>query len=139
MGLDCLKKFLVENSYTIVIQMVNGEIFTSTERGVKPLLLILSENKIQLEGASVADKVIGKAAALLMAKGKIKEVYTPIISTPALEVFHNHNIKVIFDNEVERIVNRKGDGLCPMESLCLNVEDPEEAFNLIFNTLTISQ
>ena len=125
---DELKKNLIDNNYTIVIQMVNGNIYTSTERGVKPLLMILTENASQLEGASVADKVIGKAAALLMAKGKIKEAYTPIISTPALEVFHNHNISVVFDKEVERIVNRKGDRLCPMESLCIGIDNPDEAF-----------
>ncbi|MBR0324215.1 MAG: DUF1893 domain-containing protein, partial [Bacteroidales bacterium] len=35
---------------------------------------------------------------------------------------------VTYDKVVERIINRKGDGLCPMETLCLNVENPEEAF-----------
>ena len=81
----------------------------------------------------IADKVVGKAAALLMAYGKVKEVYTPTISTPALKVFKNHNIEIHYDKEVGRIINRKGDGLCPMETLCLNIENPEDAFVAINN------
>ena len=79
----------------------------------------------------MADKVIGKAAALLMALGEIKEVHTLIISKPALQVFENHNIKYFYDKKVDRIVNRTGDGLCPMESLCLDIDDPHEALTKI--------
>jgi hypothetical protein len=79
----------------------------------------------------IADKVIGKAAALLMVYAGVKEVFTPTISDPAVEVFEKHNVKITYDKVVERIINRTGDGLCPMESLCLNVENPEEAFDLI--------
>ena len=81
----------------------------------------------------MADKVIGKAAALLMIYGSVKEVYTPTISAPAIEVFLNHNITLHYDKVVDRIINRKGDGLCPMESLCINVDNPEEAFRLMNN------
>ena len=89
-----------------------------------------------LKGASVADKVIGKAAALLMALGEIKEVHTLIISEPALQVFENHKIKFFFDKKVDRIVNRTGDGLCPMESLCLDIDDPQEAFTKIVEKIS---
>ena len=89
-----------------------------------------------LKGASVADKVIGKAAALLMALGEIKEVYTLIISEPALQVFENHKIKYFYDKKVDRIVNRTGDGLCPMESLCLDIYDPQEAFIKIIDKIS---
>jgi len=108
-----------------------GKVFTSFDRGVKPLLYLLENEKGFLKGASVADKVIGKAAALLMVSGEIKEVHTGIISEPAMKVFEKHNIPFFFDTKVERIVNRKGDGLCPMETLCLDVEEPTEAFERI--------
>lgn len=109
----------------------NGEVFTSKERGVKPLLYLLTEKKGFLKGASVADKVIGKAAALLMVLGEIKEVHTLIISEPAIKVFEKYNIPCFYDKKVTRIVNRTGDGLCPMETLCLDVENPQEAFERI--------
>lgn len=128
--LNNAKNILKSTNSTIVV--VGGEnIYTSKERGVKPLLFLLKEKKEFLKGASVADKVIGKAAALLMVLGEIKEVHTLIISEPAIKVFEKHNIPCFYDKKVTRIVNRTGDGLCPMETLCLDVENPQEAFERI--------
>ena len=128
-----LKDILLKENHTIVIYKNDASVHTSNDRGVAPLMKLLKENKKQLQGVMIADKVIGKAAALLMAYGKVKEVYTPTISAPALQVFNNHNITIHYDKEVERIINRKGDGLCPMETLCLNIENPEEALCAIDN------
>ncbi len=128
--LERAKTLLSSTDSTIAVVLVD-DIFTSQERGVKPLLHLLSEKKGFLKGASVADKVIGKAAALLMALGEIKEVHTLIISEPAIKVFEKYNIPCFYDKKVDRIVNRTGDGLCPMETLCLDVENPQEAFDRI--------
>ena len=130
MSLDKAKSLLLTSASTIAV-VSNGEVFTSQERGVKPLLHLLTEKKGFLKGASVADKVIGKAAALLMVLGEIKEVHTLIISEPAIKVFEKYNIPCYYDKKVERIVNRTGDGLCPMETLCLDVEEPKKAFQKI--------
>ena len=130
MSLEKAKSILLSTASTIAV-VSNGEVFTSQERGVKPLLHLLTEKKGFLKGASVADKVIGKAAALLMALGEIKEVHTLIISEPAIKVFEKYNIPCFYDKKVTRIVNRAGDGLCPMETLCLDVENPQEAFDRI--------
>ena len=130
MSLEQAKLLLLSYASTIAV-VSNGEVFTSQERGVKPLLYLLTEKKGFLKGASVADKVIGKAAALLMVLGKIKEVHTLIISEPAIKVFEKNNIPCFYDKKVDRIVNRTGDGLCPMETLCLDVDDPQDAFQRI--------
>lgn len=130
MSLEKAKSILLSSASTIAV-VSDGEVFTSQERGVKPLLFLLKEKKEFLKGASVADKVIGKAAALLMVLGEIKEVHTLIVSEPAIKVFEKHNIPCFYDKKVTRIVNRTGDGLCPMETLCLDVENPQEAFDRI--------
>ena len=127
-----LKNILLEENHTIVIYKKDASVYTSNDRGVAPLMKLLKENKYQLKEALVADKVIGKAAALLMVYANIKEVYTPTISIPALYVFNNYGIKIHYDKKVERIINRRGDGLCPMETLCLNIENPEEAYAAIY-------
>ncbi|MBR4837923.1 MAG: DUF1893 domain-containing protein [Bacteroidales bacterium] len=130
MSLEQAKSLLFTSASTIAV-VSNGEVFTSHERGVKPLLHLLTEKKDFLKGASVADKVIGKAAALLMVLGEIKEVHTLIISEPAIKVFEKYNIPCFYDKKVDRIINRTGDGLCPMETLCLDIEEPQEAFEKI--------
>ena len=130
MSLEQAKSLLITSESTIAV-VSNREVFTSQERGVKPLLHLLTEKKGFLKGTSVADKVIGKAAALLMVLGEIKEVHTLIISEPAIKVFEKYHIPCFYDKKVDRIVNRTGDGLCPMETLCLYVEEPKEAFEKI--------
>ena len=130
-----LKDILLNENHTIVIYKNDASVHTSNDRGVAPLMKLLKEDNTQLKDAMIADKVIGKAAALLMVYAKVKEVYTPTISTPALQVFKNNNIEIHYDKEVERIVNRKGDGLCPMETLCMYIENPEEAYITIYNKL----
>ena len=129
-SLEQAKSLLTSTDSTLAVVSVD-DFFTSKERGVKPLMHLLKEKKGFLKGASVADKVIGKAAALLMALGEIKEVHTLIISEPAIKVFEKYNIPCYYDKKVDRIVNRTGDGLCPMETLCLDVEEPKEAFQKI--------
>lgn len=126
-----LKDILLKENHTIVIYKSDASVIVSDDRGVAPLMKLLNEDKEQLRDSMIADKVIGKAAALLMVYAGVKEVFTPTISVPAVEVFEKHNVKITYDKVVERIINRTGDGLCPMESLCLNVENPEEAFDLI--------
>ena len=133
--LEQAKSLLLTSASTIAV-VSNGEVFTSQERGVKPLLFLLKEKKEFLKDASVADKVIGKAAALLMVLGEIKEVHTLIISEPAIKVFENQKIKYFYDKKVERIVNRTGDGLCPMETLCIHIDDPQEALTKIIEKIS---
>lgn len=128
MNINELKEILLKENHTIVIYKNDASVFISKDRGVVPLMKLLQEDKSQLIDSIVVDKVIGKAAALLMAFAGVKEVFTPTISSPAIEVLKNHDIKITFDNEVDRIINRKGDGLCPMETLCLDIDNPEEAF-----------
>ena len=132
MSLEQAKSLLLSSASTIAV-VSNGEVFTSQERGVKPLLHLLTEKKGFLKGASVADKVIGKAAALLMVLGEIKEVHTLIISEPAVKVFEKYNIACFYDKKVNRIINRTGDGLCPMETLCIDVEESTEALKRIID------
>ncbi len=49
-----------------------------------------------MKGAGIADKVIGKAAASLMVLGGIRQVYTDVISQPALALLCNANIEVSY-------------------------------------------
>ena len=76
------RKLLAEGGYTCVA-VKNGSTCFSTERGVRPLLEWLEQPEAPLREAAVADKVIGKAAALLMVYAGVREVYAAVISEPA--------------------------------------------------------
>lgn len=101
---------------------------TAKDRGIKPILQWLSTAPDQLAGGYAADKVVGKAAALLFIQGGIAALHTRVISQPALDALTAYHIPTTYDQLVPRIVNRAGDGLCPMESRVITIDDPAEAY-----------
>ena len=96
------------------------------EGGVKGIYRLLKEEADFLNGAVMADKVIGKAAAALMSLGGVKEVFAGVISRPALSLFQSHGIEPEYKIETEYIINRTRTGWCPLESRCKNLETPED-------------
>lgn len=127
--LEITKQYLHSNNYTCVLYKDN-KIYTSTQRGVKPLVKWL-ESDNDFKGCFAADKVIGKATAFLYILLGAKAVYTHVISKPALQVLNKHHIAVEYDDIVENIINRKGDGICPFESTVLDVDDTVIAYDAI--------
>ncbi|HIY88763.1 MAG TPA: DUF1893 domain-containing protein [Candidatus Bacteroides pullicola] len=95
-------------------------------RGVIDLFELYENDPAFMNGARLADKVIGKGAAALVALGGMAEVYADIISTPALNVLRRAGIPVRFGQEVPHIINRKKDGRCPLETACDGLDTPEE-------------
>lgn len=128
--MDTLITLLHEGTYSCVIR--NGaEVRTFHKRGVADLFFLLDNEPEFLDGAFVADKVVGKGAAALMILGRVGRVYTDVISTPALELFRAYDVDVSFGKETDRIVNRTKDGLCPVETLCLELDSPTDMLNEI--------
>ncbi len=130
-----LKDLLSNEELTCVITDGMGLFYKSTDRGIKPLYDFIVKN-YNSGPYYLADKIIGKAAALLCVKAGIKEVYSHVISTPAIEVFKENSISCFFDQEVPHILNRTNTGLCPMEGLSAGVETPDEMFEKIETWIT---
>lgn len=123
---------LHEGGYSCVIRN-KGVTRTFHQRGVADLWALCHDNEEFLKNSQLADKVIGKGAAALMIHGGVSEVYADIISCPALELLRTNGISVSYAQQTNRIMNRRGDGLCPVESLCLNKETIEEMVEEIGN------
>ncbi len=105
----------------------NGETMRSFhQRGVSDLWQLLHEEPDLLRGAFIADKVVGKGAAALMAAGGVRGLFARTISRPALELLAEAEIPVTYETAVEHIINRSGDGICPVEQLCAGARTPEE-------------
>lgn len=92
-------------------------IYKSKKQRLLPLLFCLKKHKAQMRGALVFDKVIGRAAALLLIYGGVKKVLTPLISRGALAVLKRGGAEVEYGKIVKCILNIKGDDLCPMEKM----------------------
>lgn len=130
MTLDKLVEILHEGGYSCVVS--NGaEVRTFIQRGIADLYGLLKNEPAFLNGASVADKVVGKGAAALMVLGGVRELYTDVISTPALQVLEKAGIDVGYGTETTAIRNRDNTGICPVEMLCAAADSPTEMLFLI--------
>ena len=116
----------LENHSLLVYK--DGQISYQDEHGIKPLLIQIK--KKGLKDAIVVDKLVGKAAALLMVYGGVKQVHTNIIAKDAMIVFEKYNIKYSANEIVEYIQNRTKDGLCPMEEKVKNIDKPKKAYKI---------
>ena len=105
-----------------------GEITFQDEHGIQPLLIQIK--KKGLKDAVAVDKVIGKAAALLMVYGKVKQVHTNIIAKDAIPIFEKYKVEYSYNEIVDHIQNVKKDGLCPMEQKVLKVNSPKKAYKI---------
>ena len=131
--LNIAKRKMLDGKYTCVVLTDNDE-YTSYERGVKPLLSLLQTER-SFVGAVAADKCIGAGAAHLYVLLGVSEVWANIISTSAIQILQNKGIGVFFEQSVPNIINRRGDGICPIEVSVGSVEDSQEAYGLIVDTL----
>ena len=117
-------KGLLEDSTLVVIK--GGAVSRFSRRGVADLLWILDNDADLLRGASVAVKIIGKAAASLMIMGGVSNVYTPKITVAALQMLQAAEIGVEYDSTIEFVENRTHTGRCPLDTLCADMSEPSE-------------
>ena len=109
----------------------NGHTHLFYKRGVQDLHQLLRTSPDTLRGAMIADKVVGKGAAVLMTAGGVRWVYADVISQSALEFLLTHNIEAEYGRVVPNIINRAGTDICPVERLCMQCEGIEDALTLI--------
>lgn len=124
--LERAKQLLLQEGWACVLCR-GEELHTGTAHGVRPLLQFL-ESGTDLQGFSAADRVIGKAAALLLLYAGVKAVYSPTMSEEALRVLREHGVSASCDQTVPGILNRTKTGPCPMEACVAEIEDPQKAF-----------
>ena len=130
-NLEQAKTLLIEQQLTCVV-LCETHTYTSTQRGIAPLMQWLKEG-VDMQGAYVADKVVGKAAAYLYVLLGVREVYAAVISRPALDVLQRYNIGIVYDMLVPAIRNRTDTGFCPMETTVLDIDDANEAYRVLNN------
>src|SRR4030095_3903023 len=113
-----------EGKETTLTVFHNGTpIFTSDGKWLHPLLELgdyLAEHSFQPEKLILQDKIIGKAAALLIHRLGFRTVKAGVLSRLGEAVLLRHGIVYTSEQLVDRIH-------CQTEELLATVEDPEEA------------
>ena len=127
--LDLAKEQLIKEGCTSVVRKGNS-VYFSKARGVKPLLNWLDEG-MDFTGYSAADKVVGKAAAMLYVLLGVSRIHALVISEKAMQVLADNGIEVTYDTLAERIHNRTNTGLCPMEAEVWEIDDLQEGLQAV--------
>lgn len=127
-------KSLLNDGVTFAAVSEKG-IYTSQKRGVAPIIEKIDENPDFFKGASVADRVIGKAAAMLLEKYGVSEIFAQVTSEYAVAYLSDKSTILTYDKRVDHIINRAGTDMCPMEKTVLNVDNADEGEILIRNKI----
>jgi hypothetical protein len=126
--LDTAKSRLYKEELTLAI-VKNGEVlFETGSHRISGFLGAIEQLGVRLEGASVADRVAGKAIALLCVYAKIREVYTEVLSRKAKAVFEENGIRHEWKELVDNILDSNRIGVCPFEKAATDMSDPERAY-----------
>lgn len=126
-----LVNILHRQQCSLVVCTTDGSLTTYNKKGVRDLVWLLDNEPRRLPGARIADKVIGKAAAGLLVKGRVAEVYADVMSRMALPLLDNAEIPYSYGELVERIVIPEGDSRCPLESIVAKANTAEEVETML--------
>lgn len=110
----------------------------SEKRGISPMMDFIADS-IDLRGYSAADLVVGKAVAMLFVKCGIVSVYAQTLSVAAQQVLERHGIPFEYQTLTDKIINRAGNDICPMEKTVSSTDDVEQAYLLLKNKLQSMQ
>ena len=121
-------------NHSLVIHRDTTSVYDT--RGIATLLQIIDRDSNELSGASVVDKVVGKAAAALMIVGGVSELHALLITQGALSLLATSDIRVRYDTLTDHIFNRNHTGWCPMELACRDCVTAEECITEIRNLIS---
>jgi hypothetical protein len=121
------RRLLGTDNLAFVLVRKGSVIARGTSGGVGELLAAVDKLGAQTRGASLADKVVGKAVALIVVSAGICAVDTPLASRAAARVLRSHSVALHATSIVQQIMNRRGDAPCPMEQLTRPFDEPSAA------------
>lgn len=123
--IEIAKKILNEEDQKIVVVKDGQVVFKSMDRGIKPMYYLARNMMDDAKGSSLADRVIGKGAAILCNYLGVKRIYAVLISEKAIEVLDKETIEYEFKEKCEYIKNRDKTDFCPIEKRSLDTENPQ--------------
>ncbi|HKL11512.1 MAG TPA: DUF1893 domain-containing protein [Clostridia bacterium] len=110
-------EILESEGRALVLARDGAVLFKDDRRGIGPMYDIATKERESARGSSLADKVIGKAAAMLAVDAGIENLYAAVLSEEAELVLSEAGIYCEFGKMVPFIQNREKTGKCPMERI----------------------
>jgi hypothetical protein len=124
---ELAKEILGNKGITLVIVKEGKILFKSDLSGICGLLQAIEKLKKEMYGSSVADKIVGRAAALLLGYSHVNEVYAPVLSKEGLKVLEENQIRIEYLNLVQTVLDRTGKNICPFEKFSSEIKSLDKA------------
>ena len=103
-------------------------LFQTGSHRISGFIKAIEELGVQLNGAVVADRVAGKALALLCVYAGIKQVYAEVLSRKAQAVFEQNGVTFEWKEIVDNVLDMNKTGVCPFEKVAADISDPAQSF-----------
>ena len=112
------------------------EILLSSGKGIAFIAFLARDGK-KFVGYSVADKIVGKAASHVYVLLGVREVYGSVMTKEGLDILTKNGIVATYGTLVEKIINRSGDGICPMEMAVKDLSESHKALEAVLNKIEL--
>lgn len=121
--LTLAKEALLKGGVSLVVAKNGILLFKSKSHGISDLLAMIDELGSLTDGASLADSIVGRAAALLCVYSKIVAIYGETMSEGGASILNGNGVRYQFGKLVPKILNRKKDAICPFDKAVAGIQD----------------
>ncbi len=125
--LQLAKSLLAEGGTQFALVKQGRLLARSGGAGLRPIIQALDDLGEEAYGAFLADRIVGRAVAVLACHARLYAVHGTCLSQAARKTLEQANITVSWDLLVPAILNRDHTALCPMEQLIHAIDDVTEA------------
>ncbi len=126
--LEFAKLNLIKEDLNLVIVKNGKVIFQTKEPGIEGFLEAIEKLDRNLVEASVADKIVGMAAAMLCVYAGVVSVFALTISEGGIRVLEDNNIEYLFEKKVSNVLDHDKNDVCPFEKMAMDSGSSAEAY-----------
>ena len=122
---------LEKTGNSLMVYRCGDLVFQSNSKGIRPHLEAIDQLGEGLRGTIMVDKIVGRAAALLILYSGAAEAHAAVLSTQGRRALEMHGLSFTYAEEVEHIKMQDGRIYCPFEAMVQGLTDPQEAYQVI--------
>lgn len=126
--LTVARNLLKNSNHSLVIVKAEHVIFETDMHGIRGFLEAIEKFGENLAGSSVADKIVGEAAAHLCVYSRVAMVFAATLSKCGKDLLEKNNVYYEYGNLVPHILNISKTDLCPFEKRVEGSRSPKEAY-----------
>jgi len=128
--IEIAKKQLYDEELTLAIIKKGHVLFQTDSHRISGFIRAIDTLGPQLRGASVADRVAGKALALLCVYAGIRGVYAEVLSKKAQALFEENNVACQWKHLVNNVLDLNKMGVCPFEKAAVDISDSKDSYRI---------